>query len=262
MDVEEKMRATWNRRLGLGLVLGIGWAAISAAAGEFYELRVARIDSAEKAAVLDACMAEEGMQALSESGIRAGVFRKQDGSSHDRYILLVHPSAYSIGQELIGPDAADGAMEATRAYLEADPKNPVFSRQEVSLIKAVPTFPRLKDPDGSATEDRYFELRVYESATEVKGALKIDMFEAGGEIELFGKTGLDLVFFGQAVAGANLPQLSYMLVYENEDAKNAAWKNFIGSPEWDRLKNLPRYKDTVSKIHSTFLVPMPYSGIQ
>ena len=256
------MRKAWSRRLKLVLGLWLGCGAVASMAGEFYELRVIRMESPEKAAIFDATLESEGMQALSEAGIQAGVFKQRDDSSHDRYLLMVHAGSYSIGQEIIGADAADEATGAAWDYLNADPKDPIFTRQEVSLVKAVSTFPRLKDPEGSGSEDRYFELRIYESATEVKGALKVEMFETGGEIELFGQMGLDLVFFGRAVAGDNLPQLTYMVVYENEDAKKAAWKAFTTSPEWGQMKSLPRYKDTVSKVHSHFLTALPYSHIR
>ena len=253
-----------SRKWRWAAVLGLctAWGVVTTAAGEFYELRVIRVASADKAAVLDAALESEGMQALADAGMQVGVFRKQDGSSHDRYLLTVHADTYSIGESIVGPDSADEAYGAAREYLGADPEDPVFTRQEVSLIKAVPTCPRLQDPEGMGSDERYFELRTYESATEVKAARKIEMFEAGGEIELFGQVGLDLVFFGRAVAGDNLPQLTYMLVYEDEDAKKAAWKTFVSSPEWERMKNLPRYKDTVSKIHSHFLVALPYSHIR
>lgn len=261
------MRRKKNRsmRVVLGILagwVGLAWVAPDASAREWYELRVIRMDSAEKAAILDACLEEEGMRVLAEQGVRAGVFRERDGSSHDRYVLLVHPGPASLGRELIGPDDAEGAPSAVRAYLAPDPKDPIFSRHEVTLLQALATLPRLQDPPGDGTGDRYFELRIYESPTEVLGVRKVEMFEGGGEIELFRKSGLDIVFFGQAVAGPNLPQLTYMLVYDDEADKEASWKAFVDSDEWNTMKALPRYQDSVSRIHSHFLVAMPYSAIR
>jgi hypothetical protein len=253
------MRAVWGMLAGLG---GLAWMAPGASAREWFELRVIRIESAEKAAVLDACLAEDGMRVLADQGIRAGVFRERDGSSHDRYVLLVHSDAASLGRPLVGPDDADDAAPAARAYLAADPKDPVFTRHEVYLLQAFASLPQLQDPPGDGGGDRYFELRIYESPTEILGVRKVEMFEGGGEIELFRKSGLDIVFFGQAVAGPNLPQLTYMLVYDDEADKDASWKTFVESDEWNTMKALPRYADSVSRIHSHFLVAMPYSAIR
>ena len=49
--------------------------------------------------------------------------------------------------------------------------------------------------------------------------------------------------------------------YDDMDARNAAWQKFRTHPKWDVLKNLERYKDTVSNITQMFLKPKPYSQI-
>ena len=40
-----------------------------------------------------------------------------------------------------------------------------------------------------------------------------------------------------------------------------AREKLIGHPEWDRMKKMPKYKDTVSKITKVYLVPTDYSQI-
>ena len=77
---------------------------------------------------------------------------------------------------------------------------------------------KAKDP-----AQRFFELRVYESLSEMKGVLKVQMFNVA-ESAIFDKVGVNGVFYGQALVGSNLPQLSYMLVYEDEEDRKGAWK--------------------------------------
>ena len=60
----------------------------------------------------------------------------------------------------------------------------------------------------------------------------------------------------------NLPQLTYMLVYDNEEARKKAWQDFLAHPDWLTLKEEERFKDTVSKIHSRFVKATDYSQIQ
>ena len=41
----------------------------------------------------------------------------------------------------------------------------------------------------------------------------------------------------------------------------ARWQTFFAHPEWERMKNLPQYKDTVSKINNWFVKPANFSQI-
>jgi hypothetical protein len=107
---------------------------------------------------------------------------------------------------------------------------------------------------------RMFEVRTYESHSEVKALKKVEMFNAG-EIQLMRDVGLGPIFYGQALIGSNLPHLTYMLSAENQEAHSKHWDAFKSSPIWDKLKNDPQYADTVSKIANRFLVPAPYSQI-
>jgi hypothetical protein len=63
------------------------------------------------------------------------------------------------------------------------------------------------------------------------------------------------VVFGQALVGAKLPNLTYMLAFDDMEAKEKGWAAFINSPEWDKLKRDPQYADTVSRITNIMLHP-------
>jgi hypothetical protein len=69
------------------------------------------------------------------------------------------------------------------------------------------------------------------------------------------------VFFGGAIVGSGLPQLTYMIV--NDDMKNVkqAWSAFFNDPEWKKLSGNAGYKDNVSKVISRFLRPAGGSQI-
>ena len=53
--------------------------------------------------------------------------------------------------------------------------------------------------------------------------------------------------------------MSYLTMYPSEPARNAAWKAFRSHPDWMVLKEVAKYKGTVSKIHKYVLVPKSYS---
>ena len=52
-----------------------------------------------------------------------------------------------------------------------------------------------------------------------------------------------------------------MLSFDNTDKQKAGWDAFINHPEWDVMKNLPVYADTVSRITNDNMRPLPGSQI-
>jgi hypothetical protein len=52
-----------------------------------------------------------------------------------------------------------------------------------------------------------------------------------------------------------------MLSAADRESHSDHWATFGAHPEWKRIRALPKYKDTVSKITSIFLVPENYSQI-
>ena len=69
------------------------------------------------------------------------------------------------------------------------------------------------------------------------------------------------VFYGQALVGADLPHLTYMLSAEDADAHKAHWGAFGKHPTWNKMQKDPEYADTVSRIKNWFVVPTSYSQI-
>jgi hypothetical protein len=235
---------------------------------QFYEIRLYRLTSEEAAKTFDAMMEKGVMPALKRAGIGpVGVFAPKERLPEDadavlRFLLIPHDGLSEL-TELKEKLAADPELwKHAEAYLSAPKDQPIYTRIESTLLQAFSGMPELKMPGEPADPDhRFFELRTYESPDELKGVLKVEMFDSA-EIDIFDKVGLHPVFFGQALVAANLPQLTYMLVYENEADHKTAWDAFRASPLWTALKDNPKYADTVSKIHSRFLVATPYSAIR
>jgi hypothetical protein len=155
-------------------------------------------------------------------------------------------------------------MKAADPYLTAPPTDPVFVRQELSLLQAFTNMPRLQLPAQTAAKaPRIFELRIYESHNERAHLAKVRMFDELGEIEIFRKSGLTPVFFARTLVGPRMPNLVYLLVHDNMAAREAAWNTFRVAPEWKKLSATPGYTDPeiVSNITTVFLRPAAYSQI-
>jgi len=131
---------------------------------------------------------------------------------------------------------------------------------ESSLLAAIDGMPKLAVPDTG--KPRLLNLRIYESHNERAGLKKIEMFNKG-ELAIFQRTGLKPVFFAETIVGSAMPNLTYLLVFPDEDARKAAWDKFRVDPEWLKLKAMPEYvdKEIVSKIANKILTPTSYSQI-
>jgi len=152
--------------------------------------------------------------------------------------------------------------EWMQAVQEVAAANPVYDRVESWLLRTFDKMPRLEVPElveGKAP--RFFDMRIYESENCHKAALKVEMFNSG-EIELFRETGLNPLFFGEAMFASKMPQLTYMVYYDDWEAREAAWAKFVAHPEWKKMRSDPRWAGTVSNITNTHFNPLPFSPIR
>lgn len=246
---------------GVG-VLGAGEAAAAEdnTPRDYYELRQYVFDSEEQVAGFDAFMRDAAIPALNRNGVdTVGVFKPEKEFS-PVWALLRHNSLESVAavpQALLNDDEflAKGA-----AFLDAPAKTPAYARVESSLFAAFSGMPKLERP--VENPGRVVQLRMYESPSVKTGQKKIEMFNTK-EIGIFRKTGLNPVFFGECLVGAKMPNLTYMLAFESEDALKAGWKTFLADPDWKELSALPEYANDkiLSGITNLVLAPVDYSQI-
>jgi hypothetical protein len=249
-----------------GAVAATGVAAAEAGPGRplLFELRRYRLRNGVLATRFAAYAKDALVPALGRAGLAPlGAWTVAVGPNQPTVTLLLpHPDAASVGT--LDARLADDALylKAAASALALPPSDPPFLRCDSSLHAAVPTLPGVVKPDGPAAgKDRLFELRTYHSASEAASRRKIEMFEAGGELALFARVGLQTVFFGRDLAGEGLPSLTYMLVFADPAAREKAWAAFREHPEWVKMRDDPRYADTVSNIDSVLLRPTDYSQI-
>ena len=108
--------------------------------------------------------------------------------------------------------------------------------------------------------DVLFELRTYESYSEDAALRKIKMFNEY-EFDIFKAAGLHSVFFGEQLAGPNMPSLTYITSHSSMEARNKSWDAFGVYPQWKRVSQLEEFDNTVSNIALDFLVQLPYSQL-
>jgi len=235
-------------------------ASGSGATKEYYDLRLCLLDSKEQQAALLEFFGTALIPALNRLGVKpVGVFTLEDDESPNVYLLAPHATLESVATWVhrLGEDEA--FLAAGADVLEAVKQEPAYARMESSLLVAFDGIPKVEIP--TTAEGRIFQLRIYESHSVMAGQRKIEMFNKGGELDLFRRVGMTPVFFGEALVGTKLPNLTYMLGFDSIEAKEKAWKAFLSHPDWDKMKNDPYYKDTVSNITNIMLNPASCSQI-
>lgn len=231
---------------------------------EYYELRAYRLKPGAPHTALDAYLEKALIPALNRRGVRnVGVFTEPESKDGPAvWVLMAHQDLASITTVTTAVLRDPAVVAAGGDYLSAPTKeNPSFDRIDSWVFLAFTGLPRMAVPAMTrGNQPRVFELRTYESFSELKALKKIDMFNAG-EIPLMQSVGMSPVFYGQALAGRDLPQLTYMLCTTTREASAEAWKAFLAAPVWRALVEDPQYANTVSKIVSRFLVPTSYSQL-
>jgi hypothetical protein len=242
-----------------------GTEARAAAQGRDYlELRAYRLKPGASSALLGAYLQRAFIPAANSRGIGAvGVFTEpeaKDGSAV--WVLIPHPSLESVASVAASINSDPAVQAAGGQYLNSPTAaNPAFDRIDSWLLLSFAGLPRLAVPAlATAGRPRVFEMRTYESYSELKALKKVEMFNAG-EIALMQELSLSPVFYGQALVGRDLPHLTYMLCSPDMETHRRNWAAFGAHPLWLRMKNEPQYADTVSKITSRFLAPAAYSQI-
>ena len=274
-----KRREFLRTSLTVSTLAGLSSASLAASAAqtagksqEYYELRAYRIRSGASHDLLDAYLEKAAIPAWNRLSLKpVGVFVQQDrqdtpGKSEVRdvsvvYVLIPYPSLEVFATADNRVNADPEYQKAGAAYLEVAKGNAAFERIDGWLMRAFAGIPRIEQPAYSLEKKpRMFEMRTYESYSEVKALKKVEMFNVG-EIEAMREAGLGPVFFGQSLIGPSLPHLIYMLSAESQELHKEHWAAFQKHPTWNKLKNDPQYADTVSRIRNQFLVPAAYSQI-
>ena len=256
-------------------------AADAPAAGtrEYYELRCyhlkadTRLKTDADPGALDAYLEQAMLPALNRRGIRnVGVFteleiNKETATSTPKpgspvWVLLPHATLESFVNVSAELNTDPAVQQAGQSYLQTKKINPAFERIDSWLLLAFKGMPQLEVPAFSQSKipTRVFEMRDYESHSESKALSKMAMFDHE-EIAVMRDLGMSPLFFGQALAGKDLPHLRYITSGPDLATHLANWKKFGTDPRWLKMKDRPQYAENTSKNTARFLAPKSYSQL-
>jgi len=200
--------------------------------------------------------------AYNRAGVKnVGVFTELEPEGQTKlYVLIPYHSIahFAAVNAQLENDAA--YQQEGEFYLNAPPLEPAYERIESSLMQAFKGFPELVAP---YKQTRIFELRQYQSPGESAGKKKIEMFNDQGEIDIFKRLNFNPVFWGETVIGSMMPNLTYMVTFDDLAAKDAQWARFIADPEWKKISVVDGYsnEELLNEIVSTLLIPVAHSQI-
>ena len=226
---------------------------------DLYEWREYELRFKSNPADLDKYFQNALIPGLNRLGVKyVGVFREMGKSEPARiYLLIAYPgmAEYSKIHSKLKEDKE--FINATADYTSVPPDKAIYTRYSSSFLIGFDKMPSIIKPQ---SEKRIFEWRNYEGHNEDAVSRKVGMFNKE-EIDIFYKSKLKPVFFGEMISGVNMPSLAYMVVFNDMAEREAVWATFGADPDWKRISQAPEYANTVSKIIRIFLEPLPYSQI-
>jgi hypothetical protein len=149
------------------------------------------------------------------------------------------------------------------AVTELEKEGPAFHREDSMLLVATPFSPPVKPAAAGDPLHKIFELRIYEAPTWKQLGYLHERF-AGGEIELFHKSGIHPVLYADTLIGPNQPNMAYLIPFESQAQREKAWAAFRDDPDWQKLRDesIRRGGEIVRNITNLILTPAKFSMIR
>jgi hypothetical protein len=190
-----------------------------------------------------------------------GVFTVEVGA-HIPAILFTRVYTSLADRQLVWSRlSADPAWHAAVAELEKD--GPAFFREDSMLLLSTSFSPLIKPTAAGDPAHRIYELRIYESPTWRQLENLHDRF-AGGEIDIFHKSGIHPVFYADTFIGPNQPNMVYLIPFEGPAQREKAWQAFRDNPEWVKIRDesIRKGGEIVRNITNMILVPTAFSMLR
>lgn len=261
MKLSKKLtKLTFIQSIAVCLIL----LSISTSAQDYYQLKVYNISENTQEERVDEYLENAYLPALHRAGIKdVGVFKPIESDENAGKKVFVFIPLKNLNQLnkldiTLGKDKK--YLTAGESFLNAAWDNPPYDRMESTVMKAFSEMPQYAVPKHpTPPAERIYELRSYEGPTETKYRKKVEMFNEGGEVELFKKLEFQPVFFAEVLSGSAMPNLVYMTTFSDMKSHDKHWDTFRNHPEWKELSGMEEYKHTVSHSDKNLLYPTDYS---
>ena len=220
---------------------------------EIFEMRVYKMKTAEQIQATDNYLENAYLPVLHRMGIKnVGVFKplSNDTALIKQIIVIVPYKSLDIWNKMKSNVETDPTyLNYAKAFNDADTAHLPYTRIESTIMEAFPDQTNIIPTTLKSNPEALYELRSYESPTEELHKIKVDMFNAGGEVALFKRLDFQAVFYADVLSGSRMPNLVYMVVFENMASHDQHWKEFGASKEWKTISVDPKYRNNISVSH-------------
>jgi NIPSNAP len=236
-----------------GIILFSTFLNYGYAQKEIFEMRVYKMKTAEQIRATDDYLENGYLPVLHRMGIKnIGVFKplSNDTALIKQIIVIVPYISLDVWNRTKTNIETDPTYpNYAKAFADADTAHLPYIRMESTIMEAFPDQQKIIPTTLKSNPDALYELRSYESPTEELHRVKVDMFNAGGEIILFKRLDFQSVFYADVLSGSRMPNLVYMVVFENMASHDQHWKEFGASKEWKTISVDPKYRNNISVSH-------------
>ena len=234
---------------------------------EFYQLRKYSLKTGPQLALTQNYFEQALIPALNRMAIAPiGAFRLDIGPETPAYYVLI-PSASAEALVTLDTKLAEDAefIKAAAAFCGGPGRSSgVCARRQVRCWSGICRVAQdhcskdLKD----RLETNLSVANLPKAPPDAADIRKVQMFNEA-EINIFVRTGLTPVFFGDTLIGPRMPSLTYMLTFADTAELDERWKAFVSDPAWKELSGRPQYADAeiVSNISNLHLSPLDCSQI-
>jgi hypothetical protein len=206
------------------------WSAFSKEPeGYYYQIKIYHFKGKAQEERIDSFLQHAYLPAMRRAGLKElGVFKPISQDINDQLIYVFIPfrklQQLESTRKVLENDKQ--YQQDGKDYLNALYNDPPYSRIESMLLKAFSSMPKPAIPSLNAPKnERFYELRSYESATENYALNKIKMFNVA-EVSIFQKLNFNAVFYGQVISGSKMPNLMYMTTFNNKADRDKHWAAF------------------------------------
>jgi hypothetical protein len=165
---------------------------------------------------------------------------------------------WALRKKLHEDQELEKGFEAWQAGAE-----PPFEEQINVLLEAADYSPRIAAANPPPKAPRIFELRVYHSPTWRQLQALHERF-AGPEIRIFHRVGVHPILYSSTVIGPNMPNLTYVIPFDDLAAREKAWNAFAADPEWIKVRkeSIEQHGQIASVIQIAIYKATAYSPVQ